>query len=126
MPPSPHSQTLQGAEPQRAQSFYQNPHMSAARIHTGPIAQRAVEAFGAEAVTLGTDVMLSSRAKDNAEVLGHELSHVDTNLRGIIETGKEQGHGTLVTDPGQLSERAAGVDGAAWKAGEEVAPFVLS
>lgn len=110
----------------RAQSFYRNDAVAAARLHTGPAAQRAVEAFGAEAITVGTDILLSAKAESDPATIGHELGHVDKNTSGHVETGHDNGAGQRVTDPGQVSERTAAVDGNAWQAGDSVAPSVVA
>lgn len=122
---SSQGEPLKGAELQRAQSFYQNDRLSAVRIHTGPVAQRAVEAFGAKALTFDTHIMLSRAAERDPKTIGHELSHAHMNTIGAVETGREQGHGTPVTEPGQPSELQADRDGAAWEAGESQAPSVV-
>lgn len=113
-----------GASLHRAQSFYQNESLSAARFYTGPTAQRAVEAFGAEANIVGTRVLLGRRAERDERIIGHELGHVDKNTRGEIETGTDHGAGVAVTDPRQSSERTAETDGAAYAAGASTAPSV--
>ncbi|MGW7274537.1 eCIS core domain-containing protein [Streptomyces sp. NPDC054864] len=113
-----------GASLHRAQSFYQNESLSAARFYTGPTAQRAVEAFAAEAITVGTHVLLGRRAEHDERIIGHELGHVDKNTRGEIETGTDHGAGVAVTDPRQSSERTAETDGAAYAAGASTAPSV--
>ncbi|MFI5617838.1 DUF4157 domain-containing protein [Streptomyces sp. NPDC051567] len=109
----------------RAESFYHN-DFSSAVLHEGPVAQRATEAMGAQAMTVGTHVFLPSGKAQDAELIGHELSHVDKNLRGERETGTGNGGGVTVTDPGQPSERAAGSDGAAFAAGAATAPSVTA
>ncbi|MGW4566561.1 eCIS core domain-containing protein [Streptomyces sp. NPDC004561] len=109
----------------RAESFYNN-DFSAAVLHDGPVAQRATEAMGAQAMTVGTHVFLPPGRLGDSELIGHELSHVDKNLRGERETGTSNGAGVTVTDPGQPSERAAGQDGAAFAAGAPTAPSVTA
>jgi hypothetical protein len=80
---------------------------------------------GAEAYTLGTHVFLGSGA-NRKEVIGHEFGHVDKNIKGVAETGSDNGAGVSVTDPGQASERAAAADGAAFAAGARIAPSVAT
>ncbi|MFI0716476.1 DUF4157 domain-containing protein [Streptomyces inhibens] len=109
----------------RAESFYNN-DFSSAVLHDGPVAQRATEAMGAQAMTVGTHVFLPPGKAQDTELIGHELSHVDKNLRGERETGTSNGAGVTVTDPGQASERAAGHDGAAFAAGATTAPSVTA
>jgi hypothetical protein len=108
-----------------ADSFYRN-DFSPARIHDDPLAQRATEALGAQAMTVGTHVFLGRGAAADREVLGHELGHVDKNLRGDRETGNDNGAGVRVTDPGQSSERTAAADGAAFAAGADTAPSLTT
>ncbi|MEV0278052.1 DUF4157 domain-containing protein [Streptomyces sp. NPDC050610] len=117
------SQPLGGSLRAEADSFYQN-DFSPARIHDNPVAQRATEALGAQAMTVGSHVFLGRGAAGNMEVMGHELGHVDKNLRGIQETGNDNGAGVSVTDPRQGSERTAEIDGAAFASGAETAPSV--
>ncbi|WP_030187772.1 DUF4157 domain-containing protein [Streptomyces violaceorubidus] len=120
------SSSLPGAFLDKAVPFYQNPALAGARLHTGPIAQRATAAMGAEAMTIGMDVFLGPSALGNEEILAHEASHLDKNSRGITETGSGSGGGPAVTDPGQGSEVAAVNDGAAFKAGDSVAPSLVA
>ncbi|MER6167975.1 DUF4157 domain-containing protein [Streptomyces violaceorubidus] len=120
------SSSLPGAFLDKAVPFYQNPALAGARLHTGPIAQRATAAMGAEAMTIGMDVFLGPSALGNEEILAHEASHLDKNSRGITETGSGSGGGPAVTDPGQGSEVAAVNDGAAFKAGDSLAPSLVA
>ncbi|WP_369222584.1 DUF4157 domain-containing protein [Streptomyces sp. R39] len=115
------SRPLSGALRAEADSFYQN-DFSGARIHDNLVAQRAAEALGAQAMTVGAHVFLGPGMAGNKEVMGHELGHVDKNLRGIRETGNDNGAGLSVTDPSQDSERTAAADGAAFAAGARTAP----
>ncbi|MEU5977162.1 DUF4157 domain-containing protein [Streptomyces sp. NPDC047315] len=108
-----------------AESFYGN-DFSAARLHDGPVAQRAIEAMGARAMTVGTHVFLPPGGTQDRALVGHEFSHVDKNLKGVRETGADQGSGVTVTDPGQSSERAAESDGTAFAAGAGAAPSVTA
>lgn len=107
----------------RAESFYQN-NFSAARFHTGPVAQRAIEAMGARAMTIGAHVFLPPGATQDLSLIGHEFSHLDKNFRNQPETGVDNGSGMPVTDPNQSSERTADVEGDAFAAGWETAPSV--
>jgi hypothetical protein len=115
------SRPLPGALRAEAESFYGN-DFSGARIHDDLVAQRATEALGAQAMTVGAHVFLGPGAAGDKEIMGHELGHVDKNLRGIRETGDDNGAGLSVTDPRQDSERAAAADGAAFAAGAATAP----
>jgi hypothetical protein len=57
------------------------------RIHSGPTVARAVEAVGARAMTLGTDVYLPGGVADtprpaNLPLVAHELAHAVTHRSG--------------------------------------------
>ncbi|MEU3896374.1 DUF4157 domain-containing protein [Streptomyces sp. NPDC045251] len=119
------SRPLGGSLLSEATAFYRN-DLSAARIHDNPTAQRATAALGAQAMTVGTHVFLGPQAAGRKDLIGHELGHVDKNLRGHRETGNSNGAGVTVTDPGQDSERAAEADGAAFAAGAATAPSVVA
>ncbi|BET49315.1 DUF4157 domain-containing protein [Kitasatospora aureofaciens] len=120
------SSTLPGSFLDKAVPFYDNPALAGARMYTGPVAQRATAAMGAEAMTIGMDVYLGPSAIGNEEILAHEASHLDKNSRGITETGSASGGSPAVTDPGQSSEVAAVNDGAAFKAGHTTAPSLVA
>ncbi|MFE0419462.1 eCIS core domain-containing protein [Streptomyces tendae] len=120
------SSSLPGGFLGKAVSFYDNPALAGARMYTGPVAQRATAAMGAEAMTIGMDVFLGPSAIGNEEILAHEASHLDKNSRGIKETGSASGGSPAVTDPGQSSEVAAANDGAAFKAGHSTAPSLVA
>jgi hypothetical protein len=119
------STPLSGSLRSEAESFYQA-DLSPTRLHDNPVAQRATAALGAQAMTVGTHVFLGPQAAGRKDVIGHELGHVKENLSGVRETGKDNGAGVTVTDPGQGSERAAEADGAAFGAGADVAPSVVA
>ena len=108
----------------KAQSVYQNDRLSLGRVHTGPLAQRAVEAFGAKAMTVDTHIFFGAGAEHDTATAFHEFGHLDKNTRGIAESGTDNGGGVPVTDPNQSSERTAATDGAAAARGAEVAPSV--
>ncbi|MFE5113675.1 DUF4157 domain-containing protein [Streptomyces sp. NPDC056663] len=121
------SSSLPGPLLTEATAFYRNPNLSQSRLHSSAIAQRATAALGAEAMTIGNHIFLGPSAVSNpGKVLKHELSHVDKNVRGITETGKDNGNGARVTDPKQSSERAAEADQASFEAGEPIAPSVVA
>lgn len=120
------SSMLPGPFLDKAVPFYDNPGLAGARMHTGPVAQRATAAMGAEAMTIGMDVYLGPSALGNVEILAHEASHLDKNSKGIKETGSASGGSPAVTDPGQSSEVAAANDGAAFKAGHTHAPSIVA
>lgn len=120
------STQLPGAFLSKAQSFYQNDRLSAGRVHSNPTAQRATEAMGARAMTIDNHIFLGASAIGDTETLAHEASHLNANLSGVRETGRDNGAGVTVTDPGQSSEVAATADGAAFAAGAEFAPSVVA
>lgn len=110
----------------KAGAFYENDGLASTRVHSGAMAQRATAAMGAQAMTVGNHIFLSSGAASDEKLIGHELSHVDKNLKGVPETGHGNGAGVTVTDPKQGSERAAEKDGAAYAAGVRTAPSVTA
>ncbi|MFK0118467.1 DUF4157 domain-containing protein [Streptomyces sp. NPDC090994] len=120
------SRELPGSLLDEASAFYDNNALSATRLHDDPTAQRAVAAMGAHAMTVGTHVFMGPTARGRKDIIGHELGHVDKNLRGDRETGQNNGAGVTVTSPGQDSERTAEADGAAFAAGAAQAPSVLA
>jgi hypothetical protein len=77
-------------------------------------------------MTIGHHIFLSAGATAEEKLIGHELSHVDKNLKGLPETGHSNGAGVAVTDPRQESERAAERDGDAYATGESTAPSLLA
>ncbi|RAJ47920.1 uncharacterized protein DUF4157 [Streptomyces sp. PsTaAH-130] len=110
----------------KATAFYRNDALSSTRVHHDAVAQRATAALGAEAMTVGNHIFLSAGATAEERLIGHELSHVDKNLRNLPETGHRNGAGVTVTDPRQASERAAERDGDAYAAGKPTAPSLLT
>ncbi|MEY9858131.1 hypothetical protein ABH935_003744 [Catenulispora sp. GAS73] len=119
------SRPIESGTLKKAQSFYQNDRLSQGRVHTGPLAQRATAAFGAKALTVGTHILFADGAEHDPATAGHEIGHLDKNLRGIRETGTNHGSVT-VTDPNQGSEREAAIDGDAFAQGAEVAPSLAA
>ncbi|MFD8423311.1 DUF4157 domain-containing protein [Streptomyces sp. NPDC059466] len=120
------SESLPSSVVAKAGAFYQNEALSSTRVHRDAVAQRATAALGAQAMTVGHHIFLSAGAAGDEKLIGHELSHVDKNLRGVPETGHGNGAGVTVTDPKQDSERAAERDGHAYAAGETTAPSVTA
>ncbi|WP_260333316.1 DUF4157 domain-containing protein [Streptomyces beigongshangae] len=104
-----------------AESFYQN-DLSSTRIHDNDVAQRATAALGARAMTVGSHIFLPPSVAGDKSVVGHELSHVSSNLAGVRETGTTSDAGVTVTDPRQDSEQRAETDGTAFAAGAGRAP----
>ncbi|WP_234365443.1 DUF4157 domain-containing protein [Streptomyces sp. RTd22] len=119
------SESLPSSVVAKAGAFYQNDSFSSTRVHRDAVAQRATAAMGAEAMTIGNHIFLSAGTADE-KLIGHELSHVDKNLKGIPETGHSNGAGVSVTDPRQGSEQAAEQDGDAYAAGQTTAPSVTA
>ena len=119
------SRSLPAALRAQAEPFFHN-DFSGVRLHDGPVAQRATEAMGAQAMTVGSHLFLPPEGTRNKALVGHELSHLDKNLRGERETGTDNGAGVTVTDPAQRSERTADTDGAAFAAGAGTAPSVIA
>ncbi|MGW2279944.1 eCIS core domain-containing protein [Streptomyces sp. NPDC001770] len=120
------SEALPSSVVAKAGAFYQNDALASTRVHHGVVAQRATEAMGAAAMTVGNHIFLSAGAAASEELIGHELSHVDKNLKGVPETGHNNGAGVAVTNPRQDSERAAERDGSAYAAGRETAPSLVA
>ncbi|MET8289340.1 DUF4157 domain-containing protein [Streptomyces sp. NPDC051639] len=118
------SESLPSSVVAKAGAFYRNEGLASTRVHRGAVAQRATAALGAQAMTVGNHIFLSAGTVGDEKLIGHELSHVDKNLRGLPETGHGNGAGVTVTDPKQDSERAAEKDGHAFAAGETTAPSV--
>ncbi|MBG0855018.1 DUF4157 domain-containing protein [Streptomyces spinoverrucosus] len=119
------SESLPSSVVAKAGAFYQNDALSSTRVHRGAVAQRATAAMGAQAMTVGNHIFLSAGTAGE-KLIGHELSHVDKNLKGLPETGHSNGAGVTVTDPKQDSERAAEQDGNAYAAGKPTAPSVVA
>ena len=120
------SRPIDGGTLKKAQSFYQNDRLSLGRVHTGPLAQRAVTAFGAEAMTVGEHIFFGAGVGHDTATAFHEYGHLDKNTRGIAETGTADRSGIPVTDPDQYSEREAANDGAAAANGVQTAPSVVA
>lgn len=104
-----------------AEAFYQN-DLSPTRIHDDPVAREATAALGAQAMTVGSHIFLPPEAASDKSVVGHELSHVNSNLAGVPETGDTNSAGVTVTNPRQDSEKRAHTDGVAFAAGAGRAP----
>ncbi|MGP4052316.1 eCIS core domain-containing protein [Streptomyces sp. 2A115] len=116
---------LPGSLRAKAESFYRN-DFSPTLLHDGPLAQRAIKAMGAQAMTVGTHIFLPPGGAQNMALVGHELSHADKNLRGERETGTDNGAGVTVTDPRQDSEQTADTEGTAFAQGVRTAPSVVA
>ncbi|NEB01904.1 DUF4157 domain-containing protein [Streptomyces sp. SID13726] len=120
------SRSLPGPLLSEATPFFQNPNLAAAQLHDNPVAQRATAALGAQAMTVGTHIFAPPQVVADKNVMGHELSHVNENLKGIPETGHSNGAGVTITDPNQSSEQKADKDGAAFGAGAATAPSLVA
>ncbi len=89
---------------------------SRVRIHTDRQAQRSARSFGAQAYTVGSDIVLGQRSGETAsaagqELLGHELAHVVQQSGG--------GAGLTATAPGVQRRIGDGHDLASpWLAGD--------
>ena len=120
------SESLPSSVVAKAGAFYQNDGFSSTRVHRDAVAQRATAAMGAEAMTIGNHIFLSAGSGGDDKLIGHELSHVDKNLKGVPETGHSNGAGVTITNPKQDSEQAAEQDGHAYAAGQTTAPSVTA
>lgn len=81
------------------------------RIHTDQVASRSAESVGANAYTVGSDVVFRSGHFDpgsssGQRTLAHELSHVVQQRSGPVE-GSEAPGGIRVSDPSDRFEQAA-------------------
>ncbi|MFC0842579.1 DUF4157 domain-containing protein [Streptomyces noboritoensis] len=94
----------------KAESFF-GTDFSRGRLHDGPVAQRAIEAMGARALTIDNHVFLPPPGARDMALIGHEFSHLNKNLNGEPETGTDNGAGLKVTNPNQPSERTADIEG---------------
>ena len=83
----------------------------AVRIHTGTEATASAQRLGAQAYTVGNDVVFADGHYDPASsggqrTIAHELTHVVQQRSGPVD-GTETGAGVKVSDPGDRFERAA-------------------
>ena len=81
------------------------------RVHTDDRASKSAESVGANAYTVGSDVVFKSGQYDPASSAGqrtiaHELSHVVQQSRGPVD-GSDAPGGIRVSDPSDQFERAA-------------------
>ena len=81
------------------------------RVHTGAEATASAQRLGANAYTVGNDVVFSEATTTLARragqrVLAHELAHVVQQRSGPVD-GTDTGTGVKVSDPGDRFERAA-------------------
>ncbi len=81
------------------------------RVHTDDRASKSAESVGANAYTVGGDVVFKSGQYDPASSSGqrtiaHELSHVVQQSRGAVD-GADAPGGIRVSDPSDRFERAA-------------------
>jgi hypothetical protein len=81
------------------------------RVHTDGQASKSAESVGANAYTVGSDIVFRSGHFDAASPTGqrtiaHELSHVVQQRSGPVE-GTEAPGGIRLSDPGDQFERAA-------------------
>ena len=81
------------------------------RIHTDDRASKSAESVGANAYTVGTDVVFKSGQYDpgssgGQRTLAHELSHVVQQSQGPVD-GTQAAGGIRISDPSDRFERAA-------------------
>jgi len=81
------------------------------RIHTDERASRSAESVGANAYTVGSDVVFRSGQFDPGSATGqrtiaHELAHVVQQQQGAVD-GTDAAGGIRVSDPSDRFERAA-------------------
>ena len=81
------------------------------RIHTGDQASRSAEAVGANAYTVGSDVVFKSGHYDpgtptGQRTLAHELTHVVQQSQGPVD-GTDAPGGIKLSDPSDRFEQAA-------------------
>jgi hypothetical protein len=81
------------------------------RVHTDDRASKSAEAVGANAYTVGSDVVFKGGQYDpgsagGQRTLAHELAHVVQQSRGPVE-GTEAPGGIRVSDPSDRYEQAA-------------------
>lgn len=81
------------------------------RVHTDEAASRSAESVGANAYTVGSDVVFRSGHYDpgsaaGQKTLAHELTHVVQQSQGPV-SGSEAPGGIRVSDPSDRFERAA-------------------
>jgi len=81
------------------------------RVHTDAKASASAESVGANAYTVGNDIVFKSGHFDSSSASGqrtlaHELSHVVQQRSGPVE-GTDAPGGIRVSDPGDQFERAA-------------------
>ena len=81
------------------------------RVHTDAQASRSAESVGANAYTVGSDVVFRSgqynpSSADGQKTLAHELTHVVQQSQGPVD-GSDAPGGIRVSDPSDRFERAA-------------------
>ncbi len=85
--------------------------LSAVRVHTGGAADESARSVGAEAFTVGTDVVFaagrySPDTEGGQRMLAHELTHVVQQRSGPVDGSPVQG-GIAVSDPADRFEQEA-------------------
>ena len=81
------------------------------RIHTGPQASKSAESVGANAYTVGSDIVFRAGQFDAGSATGqrtlaHELTHVVQQRSGPVD-GTDAPGGIRLSDPSDKFERAA-------------------
>ncbi|MEW2302980.1 DUF4157 domain-containing protein [Streptomyces sp. NPDC006655] len=79
------------------------------RVHTGDVAQRSAQRYGARAYTTGLDIVVGPQGVDD-ETMYHELTHVWQQSAGPV-AGTDAGDGTKVSHPNDPFERQAAASG---------------
>ncbi|MEU9239286.1 DUF4157 domain-containing protein [Streptomyces sp. NPDC048385] len=79
--------------------------LSGVRVHTGDVAQRSAQRYGARAYTSGLDIVVGPQGVDD-ETMYHEVTHVWQQAGGPV-AGTDTGDGTKVSSPGDPFERHA-------------------
>lgn len=84
--------------------------LSDVRVHAGDKAAASARSLGADAYTVGSNIVLgaghSSTGSGDERTLAHELTHVIQQRRGPVP-GREVTGGVQVSDPSDLFEREA-------------------
>ena len=97
--------TQERLEPAFGRSF------DSVRVHEGGAAAESAEQVGAQAYTVGHDIVLGSGhpdlgSEEGTRVLAHELTHVVQQEQGPVDGTAVEG-GIAVSDPGDRFEREA-------------------
>ena len=99
------------ASTRRTMEFALGQDFGAVRVHTDARASASAESVGANAYTVGHDIVFRSGQYDPASTTGqrtlaHELAHVVQQRAGPV-AGTEAPGGIRLSDPSDIFERAA-------------------